>query len=239
MTRRYKEAIMKKQLSPTILDHIPFKIDEPELLRRLHADESSVFLEDIRCFARDAETYARPKGVYTMAAVNVIDDTAVLLGGGMFTSRVLRVNLEGVYRVFPFLATCGPELEAWSHTLGDPLQQFWADAVKEMALVAALRALEDHCVAAYQPATIATMNPGSLQDWPVSEQRPLFSLFGPAAETIGVSLTDSFLMSPVKSVSGIWFETDKGFVNCQLCPREDCPNRRAPHDPHLFGRQYQ
>lgn len=239
MTRGYEEVIMGKQVSPTILDHIPFKIDEPELLQRLHADESSVFLEDIRCFVRDAETCARPKGLYTLAAVNPADDASIMLDGFMFRSRVLRVNLEGVYRAFPFIATCGTELEAWSRTLRDPLLQFWADAVKEMALAVALRAVGDHCAAAYQPGALATMNPGSLQDWPVSEQRPLFSLFGGAADAIGVALTDSFLMSPVKSVSGVWFETDKGFVNCQLCSREDCPNRRAPHDPHLFSRQYQ
>ena len=81
------------------------------------------------------------------------------------------------------------------------------------------------------------MNPGSLPDWPISQQRPLFDLVGKAAE-IGVHLTDSYLMRPLKSVSGILFATDVTYENCQLCPVERCPNRRAPYDPTLFDRKY-
>lgn len=229
---------MKEAHAPVILKDISFEIDEPELLERLHVDEASIFLEDIRSLSRDAVAIARPKGLYVLAAVEHRSDDSVALDGVAFTSRVLRVNLEGVYRAFPFLATCGRELEDWSRSLDDPLHQYWADAVKEMALARAIRALGEHLAAAFQTGPPATMNPGSLPDWPITEQRPLFSLFGAAADVIGVALTDSFLMSPVKSVSGLWFQTDKGFVNCQLCPREDCPNRRAPHDPHLFDQRY-
>ena len=55
---------------------------------------------------------------------------------------------------------------------------------------------------------------------------------------IGVQLTDSYLMHPLKSVSGILFATDGTYGNCQLCPVERCPNRRAPYDPTLFDRKY-
>jgi hypothetical protein len=40
-------------------------------------------------------------------------------------------------------------------------------------------------------------------------------------------------MIPRQSVSGLLFETEKDFVNCLLCPRDTCPNRRAPYDPAL------
>jgi hypothetical protein len=39
-------------------------------------------------------------------------------------------------------------------------------------------------------------------------------------------------------VSGILFPTEETFASCQLCPREDCPNRRAPYDAELFERKY-
>jgi hypothetical protein len=77
------------------------------------------------------------------------------------------------------------------------------------------------------------MNPGSLENWPISEQKPLFSLFGDVEKLIGVRLSDSFLMFPIKSVSGIYFPTESSFASCQLCPREKCPNRRAKYDPEL------
>lgn len=229
---------MAIDVSITILDDIPFSVDVPELLDRLHADAQFVLMDDLLQVAREAADIGRPKGLYRMCAVEHTGDTSVTLDSVPFNSRVLRVNLEGAYRAFPFLATCGQELEAWSRALADPMQMFWADIIKEMALHRSIMALGETLAAMYQPGERAVMNPGSLPDWPIDEQRPLFSLFGEAAGRIGVELTASCLMSPVKSVSGIWFETDRGFVNCQLCPREECPNRRAPHDPHLFSVRY-
>ena len=81
-------------------------------------------------------------------------------------------------------------------------------------------------------------NPGSHPDWPLREQGPLFRLLGDVAGAIGVTLSESFVMLPTKSVSGILFPTDSDFASCQLCPREECPNRRAPYDPGLFERRY-
>jgi hypothetical protein len=87
-------------------------------------------------------------------------------------------------------------------------------------------------------ATLSTMNPGSLADWPLAQQRVLFALLGNTEAAIGVSLTPSLLMTPTKSVSGIAFPTEGSFASCQLCPRKACPNRRAPYDPGLKERKY-
>ena len=61
------------------------------------------------------------------------------------------------------------------------------------------------------------MNPGSLADWPLREQRPLFGLLGNVRAAIGVTLTPSLLMTPTKSVSGILFPSEETFASCQLC----------------------
>jgi hypothetical protein len=76
---------------------------------------------------------------------------------------------------------------------------------------------------------MAAMNPGSLADWPIHEQRPLFRLIGDTESAIGVRLQPSLLMWPTKSVSSIFFPTSSDFVSCQLCPRQGCPNRRATY----------
>ena len=52
---------------------------------------------------------------------------------------------------------------------------------------------------------------------------------------MGVRLTDSFLMVPNKSVSGIFFPAEVTFTSCQLCQRGVCPGRRAPFDPKLHA----
>ena len=89
------------------------------------------------------------------------------------------------------------------------------------------------------PGKTATMAPGSLSNWPLPQQRPLFDVLGDVQGIIGVELSDSFLMTPNKSVSGVRFPTEEGFASCQLCPREGCPNRRAPYDQTLYERKYQ
>jgi hypothetical protein len=77
------------------------------------------------------------------------------------------------------------------------------------------------------------MSPGSLPNWPITEQKPLFSLIGKTEELVGVRLTDSMLMLPRKSISGIVFPTEVTFSSCQLCPRERCEGRKAPYDEAL------
>jgi len=39
------------------------------------------------------------------------------------------------------------------------------------------------------------------------------------------------LMTPNKTVSGIVFPSEKAIRTCQVCKRENCPNRQAEFDP--------
>jgi hypothetical protein len=82
------------------------------------------------------------------------------------------------------------------------------------------------------------MNPGSLTDWPLKEQRVLFDMLGDPEAAIGVELMQTYLMRPAKTVSGLLFTTQDSHVNCRLCPREICPNRRAEYDPELYATKY-
>ena len=130
------------------------------------------------------------------------------------------------------------ELEDWSNSIDDMLKGYWAEAIKRMALGSAMNALAEHLMEHYRPGRTSSMSPGSLADWPIQEQRTLFKVLGNTRDSIGVQLTDSFLMIPTKSVSGIWFPTETTFESCQLCPRTDCPGRRAPYDKDLYDKRY-
>jgi len=83
------------------------------------------------------------------------------------------------------------------------------------------------------------MNPGSgdVDTWPIEQQTELFALLGGTDEVrkhSGVELTDSFLMIPNKSMSGILFPTETDFRSCQVCHRAACPSRSAPFDKKLW-----
>jgi hypothetical protein len=225
-------------LTAHLFENIPFEVDTAGLLKRLRIRTGSARSEELLKMVEAARPIARPCAVYMLASLTDRGDDWVAIDGIHFCSRVLRVNLERTYRVFPFLATCGQELQAWAKTFDDMLLNYWAEAIKEAALFCALDAVRTHLVDYYQPGHTASMNPGSLEDWPIEQQRSLFELFGPHAETIGVQLTDSMLMIPTKSVSGIRFATEATFESCQLCPREGCPGRRAEYDPNLYDSRY-
>jgi hypothetical protein len=164
------------------------------------------------------------------------DDSGPRQGRARFVSKVLRSNLDQVERVFPYVATCGRELDAIPIEADDLFGQFCRDTVKDMALHSSMSALVTHLQEAYALEKLATMNPGSgdVNVWPIEQQKELFAFFGNVPESIGVSLTDSFLMVPNKTVSGLFYPSEHDFQSCQLCHREKCPNRRAPFDPHLW-----
>lgn len=221
-----------------VLDHVHFALQLPELCKRLRVREGSSHERELRSLAEEARAIARPKALYEVAFVEGREDEHVTLGGVRLTSHVLRVNLDGVHRAFPYLATCGVELGQWYSAQGDLLRQFWAETIAELALRAAMAAARRQVLARYRPGRLTSMSPGSLPDWPIEQQRQLFALLGDTQATLGVRLTDSMLMMPTKSVSGIFFPTETHFESCQLCQRPHCPGRRAPYDGALWESRF-
>jgi hypothetical protein len=225
-------------MNVTVLDSIPFRLDRADLFEAVRMKPGDDHAAELEQFAAEAEQVARPKGLYAIAYIESKGERSVVIEGVEFTSRVLRVNLDAAERVFPSVTTCGTELEEWSGAIRDPLAGFWADSIKRLALRAAGAAVARHLDEHVRPGPTSSMAPGSLEDWPLEQQGPLFRMLGDVEATIGVRLSDSFLMVPTKSVSSIRFPTEVRFESCQLCPRESCPSRRAPYDPGLFDERY-
>ena len=217
-----------------ILDSIDFKLDLSHILEKLHMDEESEDIEDLLRLIKVAEEIGKPKVLYKEAKIQEKGQDYVVIDGVKFSSRLLRANLDSLDRVYPYVCTCGRELYDWAKSLDDILEQYWMDKIMEAVLEVAILAFQSHLKSNYELDSVSNMNPGSLEDWPISQQKQLFTLLGDPFEKVGVELTDSFLMLPMKSISGIRFSSDKDFINCQLCPRENCEKRRAPFDPHLY-----
>jgi len=225
-------------MNPIIVDATPFHIDLDHLLKVLHIEHDDDDAAKVKHLAAEAQAVARPRGMFGEAYVEARGDDHIIANGIRFTSRVLSVNLAGIHRVFPFIATCGSELDDWSASITDMFHRYWADKIKETVLGHAIRAVNQRMAEHFNLKATATMNPGSLEDWPIYQQRQLFELLGWPADAIGVHLSESFLMIPTKSISGLRFPTEVTFENCQLCPRDQCPGRRAPYDESLFDRKY-
>ncbi len=221
-----------------ILDEIPFDIDVPGFLELLRLPADHKMASEVRELCAEALLIARPRAMYREAGIDTRSDDMVTIESIPFRSKLLSTNLRDAHTVYPFVLTCGMELEMWSNHFDDILRKFWADSIKGMALGAALKAFDEHLGRSAGAENLSAMNPGSLEDWPIEEQRVLFKLLGNVQEAIGVSLTESCMMVPIKSISGLRFISEEGFVNCQLCDREKCPGRRAPYDEHLKAEKY-
>jgi hypothetical protein len=217
-----------------VLDQIPVTLTIDEVMGRLRnqADLKECAAE---LLAR-VRTVARPKAAYAACFIEEKSHDGVTIDGVRFTSRVLRTNLDPVGQAFPFVATCGVEVDTLTVDHGDVMAEYCLDLIKRMLVQAARASLEAHVTARYALGQISRMSPGSLQDWPITEQQPLFALLGDVEAAIGVRLTDSLLMVPVKSVSGLMFPTEAKFESCRLCPRPVCEGRRAPYDPAQAAR---
>ena len=105
-------------------------------------------------------------------------------------------------------------------------------------LNSAVSFLERYIAEHHNTGNLSIMTPGSLKDWPIEEQRPLFTILGDTVNTIGVHVTESLVMFPTHSISGIMFPTEIRFESCQLCPRKKCSGRRAPYDKDMYERRY-
>ena len=173
---------------------------------------------------------ANPVGLYIPFHPE-LENGEMLINGVRFSEPFIYSMLSGSDIVVPYVATCGVEIDTWSEHFENPFERLVLDKFRELCLFQLRDKLLDTVKAQFFDITknISAINPGSLAEWPLAGQIPLFKILGSVTEDIGVSLTDKLWMIPIKSVSGFLFQSDEAYENCQLCPRPDCPNRRVDY----------
>ena len=212
-----------------LVETVPLEFDLESLGCRLRIRPGQTkFMDRLSRLAEEAARVARPKAVARLCGLTMLDEENVQVGEVTFSSPLLRQKMDGLGRAFPYLASEGTELADWSLSLSSSLEQVFASAFREVAVQQAENLLERTLLERYGIAQVSAMNPGSLKVWSLEEQVPLFELLAPLPEKLGVTLLPSLMMRPEYSVSGVFFQTDSKFYNCQLCPKKECPNRRTP-----------
>lgn len=161
---------------------------------------------------------SRPEGMYA--------------GGTFFHMRTLVTGLlkKSEHLAF-FVCTIGPGMESWRNRLqadGDLVAAFLVDTVASLAVESAVNLLHDRIEVSMRAQGLKITNrysPGYC-DWSVAEQHLLFSLFPPGF--CGITLLDSSLMVPIKSVSGvigIGKRVKRAQYTCDACGMKDCTYR--------------
>jgi len=191
----------------------------------------------VQTLVESAQSLITAKAAYKVCYIESKCEDAITIDGTCLKSRVLRKNLDTVERVFPYVITIGNRLEEKTQACNDLLKKYYLDTIGNLALTDVRKYLKDQLRARYALDGMSYMSPGSLKDWAIEEQRPLFSILGDVESSIGIRLNENLVMIPNKSLSGIYFPTKIPFYSCQLCHREDCSARKTPYDEKL-AREY-
>lgn len=159
--------------------------------------------------------------------------------------RIILSQLRNSEALCYFVATAGCEFEEYQHKLmlqGDMVKVYLANEIGSMIAERTADKMEELLQAQLTPKGLNRTNrfsPGYC-GWHVSEQPLLFELFDqnhkktddtpqPLPEPCGIHLTDSCLMLPIKSVSGIigiGHNVKKLDYTCGICKLDSCYKRK-------------
>jgi len=174
------------------------------------------------------------------SAYKIIDDVQIDSGRGELLAGKIRFiigkticnELKGVQRVAFFVSTAGITISEKPSDLlpgNDPVLGYVYDILGSIIAESATDRMQLFVKKEAELNSDLITNrysPGYCQ-WHVSEQHKLFSLI--QENTCGVTLADSALMHPIKSISGI-IGIGKGVkfreYECTLCTSKDCIYRK-------------
>ncbi len=217
-----------------ILENFSVSLSLDQVRRRLHMKPDSD-MSQVRTLVDTVQQLIEPRAIYKVCYIEEKSEDSVIVDGLRLSSRVLRKNLDWVERIFPYAITLGSKLGEKQNACSNLLENYYLDSIGNLALTSVQKQLKKHLQSKFALEKMSSMAPGSLLDWPIEEQGPLFQLLGDVEASIGVRLTQSLLMIPAKSISGFYFPTEVSFFSCQLCPRKRCESRKAKYDETLAG----
>jgi len=172
-------------------------------------------------------------GYLIMDQFNIQDESKLQVSGLEFhPTKAIAHQVRAAEKLAFFMITAGEGITTWSQgelTEGDPMAGYIIDLIGSEIVVAALDSMQDDLERKMGAAGFNITNRYSPGDcgWPVTDQQKLFSLF--PESFCGISLSESSLMHPIKSVSGIigiGLDMKKSAFVCDLCEMDTCVYRK-------------
>jgi uncharacterized protein YqkB len=204
--------------------------------------ESSRFTDFINNKSDDLfskfNTLVTPLLSYKIKKIDSINKGTVYLEEGIeLKSPKLSKVMKHCEDAICFIATIGSGVEKEIARLTEEERLFDAYILESMGSMAVESMVDAFCkdmetkYNAQDKGVTLRFSPGYC-DWPVAEQKKLFRILD--AEKINVTLTDSCLMHPRKSISGVSgihpFDGDNPvspYNPCSDCKKKDCMARRV------------
>ena len=222
---------------------VPFsdlKIDRQELFLLMgygNQAPEKPFMEQIDQMIDELSACCTPEYGYTMHPGKRLDSEHIQIDDTTLQSgKIIASSLREAAHFAVFLATAGKGFDAWYNKIkqdDDMVRTFFADSLGSVIAEATVTVMKDSIerdMAEWGLSVSNSYSPGYC-DWLLAEQRKLFAFF--PAHFCGVTLTESCLMIPIKSVSGIigiGQNVKKRLYSCDVCTMTTCvKNRKKNH----------
>lgn len=226
---------------PALLKDVPLRVDRDEVLR-FQGYKKGIDVPDAAVLSLFDEALAlgeslmRPRVVYRAAVVTGHGPDLIEAGGA-------RLMIPEIGRLWGTLELVGAGVCTVGAAIEERVRGLWDRRELPLAVMldsvgsAAAESLAEYandllCQAAIVAGTKVTnrISPG-YAGWDTAEQAALFQLC--PGDPIGVTLNDSCVMTPGKSISflvgvGPEARVDHYFTQCRRCWMPDCAYRRAP-----------
>ena len=219
----------------TVVDPVPVEVRADDVLQTLKIGAQKQ--QQAKSIIEKGLGLVNPRAVYVFEKVKSVEEKRILLDSGHYVKGIILSSmLEKGQAVALFVATIGKNLEREASTQGKTsilnawiLEQTGDYALRKTSAYVKARVEEalGAKVSGFSPGT------GTGKLFGIDQQKAIFEVLEPQ-ETVGVTLSPSFLMVPRKSVSGILAATRREYDACQYCPRERCMNRRKPFSGEYF-----
>lgn len=180
---------------------------------------------------REAVAAATPQGIYSVFPIHpLLEANGLDLGFAKVTSKDLSRNLAECHHCILMAATIGPQVDRLiaKNSRLNPLKGYVLQAVGAMLIESYCDTLNDQLREDFSAVGCKLrprFSPG-YGDFALAHQQDVFRTL-PAAKTIGLTLMDSGIMAPSKSVTaviGVYRPEDKKTADylpgCNLC--ENC-----------------
>ena len=223
-----------------ILENI--KLDIPEdigkdFLNKLMGGRSNLQLEELLKEKRKVcIENIFPKAIYETFKIEKVNGNSVYFKSGhIFNGFNISKILAGSEIAVIFIFTLGNKIDEIikeENKSGDTLAALFSDSIAADILKKLGEyignIIEKEGIKDKSWDSTCTYSPGQYQ-WIIEEQREIFSML--EGSRIGVKLNKSFMMTPLKSISGVYGFGSKDKIGkirvaCDICPRQNCISRK-------------
>jgi hypothetical protein len=220
------------------IDKASIRLDPDEILQILGEQQGVIDTHAttlVKQYIVEGLRISAPVGAFVLVdALESLSSEKIGIQGITFdTGKIVHKMLQNSENYAFFLVSAGPGPENLVRSLlqqGDYLEGYILDLVASNIVDLAADQVQDQVksLAERQGLRITNRYSPGYCDWNVEEQQKLFSLFPVAC--CGISLSESSLMSPMKSISGIIGAGAKvkfRDYTCEICPMPECYFRKV------------